>query len=259
MRSTVIVIYLVLISVLTAQAQTNIDTAIIKAEKWLTDQSQTFNNPGVIYDLWLANQNKLINVQMPNPWEIKSLSREEKAMFQTLKAWKEKSQKPTYAQLELLGSQNELLRNEIFSMFCSDVAIPANLMEELNEQSSHGGYYACYTLRELHRIKSAQCINKNDSITMQIENKVLQGLSLLLQFPDLVGCTPSLNLNFTCFTLIETGNTTYLNENHVLQILTNQLADGSWSVDENQNSDLFSTAYALLFLSEIRKNKDILH
>lgn len=253
-----IISFVLCIAFITAHAQTKIDSAIIKSEIWLKSQYNYLNNPGVIYDLWLAQSSGQVNLEMPSPWDIQTLSNQEKALFQTLKSWKEKKQKPSFAELELLGSSNELLRNEIFSMFCSDVAMPSNLLHELNEQSEHGGYYACYTLRELNRMKIAHCIDSNDSTLNNLENNILQGLQLLLSYPDLVGCTPTLNLNFTCFTLLETENMKYLKSDHVNKILSNQLDNGSWAIDENNMPDLFSTAYAYLFLNQMKAKKILL-
>jgi hypothetical protein len=156
------------------------------------------------------------------------------------------------ADIQQMQTTDGVLRLQAFAYFCEQVPLPADYLDEIQTMGKMGGMFENFSFMALHKVAQKRCISE-DARFKVIYQKQLEELTLLLQHPDLVGCTPTLNFNQTVFTMLITGHEALVTADMMNQIMHSQMQNGAWCNTEANTPDEMSSVYGMLSLFWYKK------
>lgn len=249
-----IIIFLLIHQMMKAQTVPidSIDMAINNASNYFNLEGVAITNPDVIYKLNDYQLHHGLPTKLPDYTAFKDLSNGNVAFFDLLmkdKLFTNLTIKKE--EFENLAHYNKLLRNEAFSALCTHTILPVDFSTDLFNYAQAGGYYLYYSVLQFYQAQQQHCI-PNDEYNNRLWKKMLNDLIIQHEYPDLVGCTEGLNLNFTTYVLLHTKNSNYVDATNIRKIVNHQLANGAWSMTNDATSDDLATLYGLLSLYEYK-------
>ena len=239
---------------MTAQAVAidSIDIAINNASNHFNLKGVSISNPDVIYKLNHYQLHYGLPTKLPDYNSFKELSNGNIAFFDLLSKDKLFTNLTiTAEEFENLSHYNKLLRNEAYSALCTRTILPVDYSTDLYNYAQPGGYYLYYSMLQFYQVQQQHCI-PSDEYNNRLWKKMLNDLIIQHEYPDLIGCTEGLNFNFTTYVLLHTKNSSYVDATNIRKIISNQLANGSWSMTSDEASDDLATLYGLLSLYEYK-------
>lgn len=230
-----------------------LDYSLKRSIDYFESLGKSATYPDVIQKISVFKKEYGLDIRFPDPLEFTNLDapyRQFLVMYYRESGFGAKLL--TQEDVELLHTDDHILRLEAYSYLCGRVPLPEKYIDELIELSKHGGLYENYAYMTLYRTAERGCLIKNEGY-IKAHDKMLSDLKILLTYPDLVGCTPILNRNQTVFSLLSSGNHNSVSDKEINDIIHAQLQNGGWGMTAEQRADEFSSLYGMLSIFWYKK------
>jgi hypothetical protein len=234
-------------------SEEQLDRSIAQASAYFLMVGNNARSPEAIYRIYQFRKDYGLVLDFPEPVQFNRLDAPYKRFFylsnrdQLLGKVMVKA-----SDIEQMQTTDGVLRLQAYAYFCEQIPLPSTYLDELKKMGTLGGMFENFSFLALQRIAQKDCI-ETDALYNSILDKQFNELKLLLQHPDLVGCTPTLNFNQTVFTMLFTGHEEIVTPDMIHQIMKSQMPNGGWSNTVENTADEMSSAYGMLSLYWYKK------